>query len=360
MPLVSLSGVSVSFGERRLLDAVNLTVSSGSRMALVGPNGSGKTTLMRIMAGQVSADAGSVVSEKETRVSYVPQSGAAHSGCTLFQEAEKAFDREARLVEEMRALEEELGRLAPGEAAADGLIWKHHHLQEALGSSGYYSRAEAVQRVLTGLGFRGEDRERECSTFSAGWQMRIALARAILERPDILLLDEPTNYLDIEARAWLSGFLADFSGGLLLVSHDRWFLDAVVTSVAEIFMARVSVFTGNYSHYEEARSRELAAIRSAGVPSRRRSPGQSLSSRSSATTPPRRASCRAGSPPWRRWSASRSLLSSRPSIFPFRLLLTPARLSCRPHSLPSHTGTSLSSAVWAWRYPAGRSSSLSG
>ncbi|MGA2763246.1 MAG: ABC-F family ATP-binding cassette domain-containing protein [Spirochaetia bacterium] len=260
MPLVSLSGVSVSFGERRLLDAVNLTVSSGSRMALVGPNGSGKTTLMRIMAGQVSADAGSVVLEKETRVSYVPQSGAAHSSCTLFQEAEKAFDREARLVEEMRGLEEELGRLSPGEAAAEGLIWKHHHLQETLGSSGYYSRTEAVQRVLTGLGFHSEDRERECSTFSAGWQMRIALARAILERPDILLLDEPTNYLDIEARAWLSGFLADFSGGLLLVSHDRWFLDAVVTSVAEIFMARLSVFTGNYSHYEEARSRELASL----------------------------------------------------------------------------------------------------
>jgi len=260
MPLVSLSGVSVSFGERRLLDAVNLTVSKGSRMALVGPNGSGKTTLMRILAGLAAPDAGSVVPEKDTRVSYVPQSGVALAGSTLHQEAERAFDCEGRIVEELRALEERLGLLSPDSREAEGLVWKHHALQETLASSGYYAREEAMDRVLSGLGFMSEDRKRECSTFSAGWQMRIALAKAILERPDILLLDEPTNYLDIEARTWLAGFLTDFPGGLLLVSHDRWFLDSVVTAVAEIFMARVSLFTGNYSHYEEARSGELASL----------------------------------------------------------------------------------------------------
>ncbi|MGA2615451.1 MAG: ABC-F family ATP-binding cassette domain-containing protein [Spirochaetia bacterium] len=260
MPLVSLSGVSVSFGERRLLDGVNLTVSKGSRMALVGPNGSGKTTLMRIMAGLAEPDAGSVVLEKDTRVSYVPQSGVDLAESTLHQEAERAFDREARIVEELRGLEEGLGRLSAGSPEAEGLVWKHHHLQEALASSGYYAREEAIDRVLSGLGFLQEDRQRECSTFSAGWQMRIALARAILERPDILLLDEPTNYLDIEARTWLSQFLGDFAGGLLLVSHDRWFLDTVVSAVAEIFLSRVSVFSGNYSHYEDARSRELASL----------------------------------------------------------------------------------------------------
>ncbi len=259
MPLVSLSGVSVSFGERRLLDAVNLTISTGSRTALVGPNGSGKTTLMRVMAGQIAPDAGEVVREKDTRVSYVPQSGVTHTDCTLREEAEKAFQRGASLLEEIHGVEEQLSRVS-AQSEADGLLKRHHALQESLEASGYYGREELIDRVLTGLGFHREDWSRPCPSFSAGWGMRIALARAILETPDILLLDEPTNYLDIEARSWLQGFLASFPGGLLLVSHDRWFLDAAVTAVAEIYMARVSVFSGNYSRYEEARSRELESI----------------------------------------------------------------------------------------------------
>jgi ATP-binding cassette, subfamily F, member 3 len=260
MPLVSLSGVTVSFGERRLLDAVNLTIATGSRTALVGPNGSGKTTLMRIMAGQAFPDTGAVIPEKETRVSYVPQSGVVPAGCSLREEAEKAFGRGKDIVEELARLEERLGALSPGSLEEQGLLWKHNALQEKLLASGYYAREEAMDRVLAGLGFSRSDFEKPCTAFSAGWQMRIALARAILESPDILLLDEPTNYLDIEARTWMEEFLADYAGGLLLVSHDRYFLDVVVSSVAEIYMSRVSVFNGNYSHYEEVRSRELAAI----------------------------------------------------------------------------------------------------
>lgn len=260
MPLVSLSGASVSFGERKLLESVNITIATGARIALVGPNGSGKSTLMRIMAGQMAPDAGSVVLEKETRVSYVPQSGVVHAGCTLWEEADKAFGRGRALVQEIAAVEERLAALSSESPEADGLLWKHHALQEQVERSGYHRREEAMHRVLTGLGFSRKDFATASASFSAGWQMRIALARAILETPDILLLDEPTNYLDIEARTWLEGFLADFTGGLLLVSHDRYFLDVVVLAVAEIYMSRVSVFTGNYSHYEETRSKELASI----------------------------------------------------------------------------------------------------
>ncbi len=266
MPLVSLSAVSVAYGERILLNGVNLTVATRTRMALVGPNGSGKTTLMRIMAGQTVADSGTVVLEKESRVSYVPQSVAPRSqeqgspGLTLWEEVEKAFARGAALVRESAALEERLGELSPDSADAETQLWKHHELQEKIEASGYHARSEGMHRVLTGLGFSVADFAKACTAFSAGWQMRIALARAILEAPDILLLDEPTNYLDIEARTWLEEFLAEFPGGLLLVSHDRYFLDVVVSAVAEIYMARVSVFTGNYSRYEEVRSRELEAL----------------------------------------------------------------------------------------------------
>jgi ATP-binding cassette subfamily F protein 3 len=261
MPLVSLSGVSVSYGERRLLDAVNLTISSGMRVGLVGPNGSGKSTLMKIMAGLAGPDTGAVVREKETRVSYVPQSVAQYPhGPTLRDESERAFARGAALVQESAALEERLGTLSPGSSESEPLLWKHHALQEKIEASGYYRRAETMNRVLLGLGFSAADFSKPCAAFSAGWQMRVALGRALLEQPDILLLDEPTNYLDLEARTWLEGFLAEFPGGLLLVSHDRYFLDVVVRSIAEIFMSRVSMFTGTYSHYEEVRSRELDAL----------------------------------------------------------------------------------------------------
>ena len=261
MPQVSLSGVSVSFGERRLLDTVNLTISAGMRVGLVGPNGSGKSTLMRILAGLSSADSGSVVREKDTRVSYVPQSVAQYpDGPTLWDESEGAFARGAALVAEAGELEERLGGLTAGSPEAEALVWKHHALLEKIEASGYHRRAESQQRVLTGLGFSRTDFSKPCAAFSAGWQMRIALARAILEAPDILLLDEPTNYLDLEARTWLEQFLAEFPGGLLLVSHDRYFLDVVVQSIAEIFMSRVSVFTGSYTHYEEVRSRELESL----------------------------------------------------------------------------------------------------
>ncbi len=260
MPLVALSGVSIAFGPRRLFEGVNLTVSTGTRMALVGPNGSGKTTLMRVLAGMLPPDTGSVAREKETRVSYVPQSGIVQPDTPLTGEVEKAFVRGKEILEEMGRLEEKLGRLTDRSGGADQLLSRYHALQESLEKSGYWGRAEEISRVLGGLGFLQQDFGRVASEFSAGWQMRIALAKAILEQPDILLLDEPTNYLDLEARDWLERFLRDFAGGVLLVSHDRYFLDVTVNGVAEIYLSRINVFSGNYSRYEELRSRELASI----------------------------------------------------------------------------------------------------
>ncbi len=260
MALVSLQGVSVAFGARRLLDAVSLAVAPGTRMALVGPNGSGKTTLLRVMAGLAAPDAGAVVRERDTRIGYVPQSGVVPGGRSLREEAETAFADDHALVEESRAIEDRLARAGAEEEATSGLLARHAAIAERLDSSGFHRRAEQIERVLTGLGFARGDLDRSCTAFSAGWQMRVALARTILERPDILLLDEPTNYLDLEARTWLEEHLGAFPGGVLLVSHDRYFLDVTVSRVAEIWMSRVSVFAGTYTHYEEVRRRELEAI----------------------------------------------------------------------------------------------------
>jgi ATP-binding cassette subfamily F protein 3 len=260
MALVSLQGVSVAFGARQLLDAVNLNVASGTRMALVGPNGSGKTTLLRVMVGLAAPDSGRVVRERDTRIGYMPQAGVVPADRTLREEAETAFAAGWALLDESKAIEERLALLGDGSHETAGLLDRHAEIAERLEASGYHRRDEQVERVLAGLGFARDDAGRDCGDFSAGWQMRIALARTILENPDILLLDEPTNYLDLEARTWLEGFLREYPGGVLVVSHDRYFLDVTVTRVAEIWMSRVSVFAGTYSHYEEVRSRELEAI----------------------------------------------------------------------------------------------------
>jgi ATP-binding cassette subfamily F protein 3 len=260
MALVSLQGVSVAFGVRQLLDTVNLNVAPGTRMALVGPNGSGKTTLLRIMAGLAAPDSGEVVRERDTRIGYVPQAGVVPAGRTLREEAQTAFAAGRKLLEESRGIEERLSLLGDGSRETAGLLARHSEIAERLETSGYHRRDEQVDRVLAGLGFARDDGGRNCADFSAGWQMRIALARTILESPDILLLDEPTNYLDLEARTWLEEYLHGYPGGALVVSHDRYFLDVTVTRVAEIWMSRVSVFAGTYTHYEEVRSRELEAI----------------------------------------------------------------------------------------------------
>jgi ATP-binding cassette subfamily F protein 3 len=262
MPGALLVEASLSFGERRLLDRVSFTVASGQKIALTGANGSGKTTLLRILAGQIKADSGRVSSDKDTRIAYLPQSGLSVSGCSVYEEAEKGYFREKRLQERLGKLEEELGEVTEASfgTAAGRLLDSHHALQEQLQASGYHQRRTYIMRVLAGLGFKSEDCRRRAEKFSEGWQMRIALARVLCERADILLLDEPTNYLDLEARDWLEEFLRDSEAGLVLVSHDRYFLDVTVSAVAELYLGRLTLYPGNFSDYERKRGQELARI----------------------------------------------------------------------------------------------------
>jgi len=256
MPFLQLQNASLAFADRDLLDEVNFTLNEGQKVALAGANGSGKTTLLKVLAGIQEPDGGKRLVPEGTRVAYLPQSGILLGTGTVFQEAERAFEP-WRLVEaEMHALVDHLDGLP--EAQAEKALVRHHELQEALLESGYYRRRETVEHTLRGLGFSSAELDRPATTFSGGWQMRVALGRCLLEQPHLLLLDEPTNYLDIEAKDWLEGFLKASPCGFLLVSHDRGFLDAVVGEVVEIFRGKLTAYKGNYSTYEARRRLEIA------------------------------------------------------------------------------------------------------
>ena len=260
MSFVQFSRVSLSFGERDLLKDVSLRLAAGSRSCLTGANGSGKTTLMKIIAGLINPDSGNRAVQKDTRVSYLPQSGIVHHGMSLREEAETAFSYIHNLMDRMEKTGELLEQAKSGAASVNNLIEEHHNLQEQIENSGYYRREADIYSVLTGLGFSAKDLARNSGEFSGGWQMRIALAKALLEKPDILLLDEPTNYLDIEARYWLEKWLETFTGGYLLVSHDRYFLDVCVNEVYELFGGSLKRYAGNYTAYEKTRRVELDSL----------------------------------------------------------------------------------------------------
>jgi ATP-binding cassette subfamily F protein 3 len=260
---VQLSGISLAFGNRDILKNVHLNLSHASRVALAGANGSGKTTFMKVICGEIEADTGDRSQSRNARIGYLPQSGLRFRDRTLREEVEQAYIHIKDLESEREELAERLAHPDLSEKAMENLAERHHEVQEQITASGYYEREAMIYRVLLGLGFQAEDLERETSTFSGGWQMRIALARILLEMPDILLLDEPTNYLDLEARDWLEEFLQKFPGGVLVVSHDRYFLDQVTRETAELFQGNLKIYKGNYSAYEARRKMELEQLEAA-------------------------------------------------------------------------------------------------
>jgi len=260
MSFVQFSRVCLSFGDRDILKDVSLRLAAGSKSCLTGANGSGKSTLMKIISGKMSADSGDRAVQKDARISYLPQSGIVHLGKTLRDETESAFSFIHGLIDRLHKTGEHLENAKSDDASTCSLLEEHHNLQEQIEESGYYRREGEISSVLCGLGFSIKDFNRNTEEFSGGWQMRIALAKVLLHKPDILLLDEPTNYLDIEARNWLEMWLKDFKGGYLLVSHDRYFLDVSVNEVYELFNGNLRRFAGNYTSYEKTREIELEGL----------------------------------------------------------------------------------------------------
>lgn len=255
--MIQLVEASKAYGEQVLLHEVSWRVGGGDRVGLVGPNGSGKSTLLKILAGQVLPDGGNVVVARRTRVGYLPQDGLRLSGRSVSEEVRTAFADLLQLRREQEDTAEQLSR-TPDQPE---LLARYGELEDEWQRRGGYEMDARISEVLSGLGFAVADQHRPVETFSQGWQMRIALARLLVEANDLVLLDEPTNYLDIEARTWLLGFLAQHRGGLVLVAHDRYFLDSVVTRITEIGQGRLGNYPGSYSRYEAQRAAEIADLR---------------------------------------------------------------------------------------------------
>jgi len=259
--MIQLSSLSKSFGDRVLLDSVSWQIDDRERVGLAGPNGAGKTTLLKILAGLDEADSGTVVKPSGLAVGYLPQDGLSHSGRTLIEEAGLAFKPLLDMRAEIQSLEERLGDDHADEAEHAAMLTKYSELQDNFRRLEGYSIDLKITTVLRGLGFAPEDFDKPSETFSGGWQMRIALAKLLLTRPGLLLLDEPTNHLDLEARNWLEEYLADYPHAVILVSHDRFFLDAVVTRITEIGLRKLTDYTGNYSDYLVERDARMEQLR---------------------------------------------------------------------------------------------------
>src|SRR5690349_12665736 len=261
--MIQLQELTKSFGDRVLFDHVTWQITDRERVGLCGPNGAGKTTLLRMMAGLDEPDSGGILKPAALTVGYLPQDGLAHSGHTVFEEASGAFAELLAIKEEMHALEERLGDAAIPEAEHDAMLHRYSDLQDQFRLRDGYSIELKTATVLQGLGFKPSDFERPTETFSGGWQIRIALAKLLLQQPNLLLLDEPTNHLDLEARNWLEEYLNAYPHAVILVSHDRFFLDAVVTRIADLTLRTLTDYHTNYSGYLAEHHERIEAMRKA-------------------------------------------------------------------------------------------------
>jgi ATP-binding cassette subfamily F protein 3 len=261
--MIQLSNLTKSYGDRVLLDSVTWQITDRERVGLCGPNGAGKTTLLRMMAGLEEPDSGAILQPATLTVAYLPQDGLSHAGRTLFDEAASAFDDLLAMKAEMHALEQRLGDPSIPEPEHEAMLHRYSDLQDRFRLNDGYSIELKTATVLQGLGFSTADFERPTETFSGGWQMRIALAKLLLGQPNLLLLDEPTNHLDLEARNWLETYLNAYPHAVILVSHDRFFLDAVVTRIADLTLRTLTDYIGNYSHYLAEHEARIEALRKA-------------------------------------------------------------------------------------------------
>src|SRR6202035_4594522 len=260
--MIQLSGAGKRFGHKLLFENTDWLITPHDRVGLVGANGTGKSTLMKVLAGLDTFDYGSLIVAKGTTAGYLPQDGLSLSGRTVFAECMTVFAGLHAIEKELEELTHKISELDHTSPEYADVADRYHSLEHEFRTRDGYSIEAEVGRVLQGLGFRKEDWERQTDEFSGGWQMRLALAKLLLQKPNLLLLDEPTNHLDLEARNWLEEYLHDYPHALVLISHDRYFLDVVVNKIAEIWNKRFWFYTGNYDKFltqKTARNEQLQA-----------------------------------------------------------------------------------------------------
>jgi ATP-binding cassette, subfamily F, member 3 len=247
--MIQLSGAGKRFGHKLLFDNTDWLITPRDRVGLVGANGTGKSTLMKVLAGLDTLDYGSLIVAKGTTAGYLPQDGLSLSGRTVFAECMAVFTELHAMERELETLTHQIAELDHTSPEYANVADRYHSLEHEFQTHGGYSIEADVGRVLMGLGFRKEDWERQTDEFSGGWQMRLALAKLLLQKPNLLLLDEPTNHLDLEARNWLEEYLHNYPHAFVLISHDRYFLDVTVNKIAEIWNKRFWFYTGNYDKF---------------------------------------------------------------------------------------------------------------
>ena len=247
--MIQLSGAGKRYGHKLLFEDANWLITSRERAGLVGANGTGKSTLLKVLAGIESLDYGSLTQTKGMSAGYLPQDGLTLSGRSVFAECMSVFSDLRDMEREMEELTHRMPELDPESEEYLEVADRFHRLDSEFRARDGYSLEAQVGTVLTGLGFPHEEWSKRTEEFSGGWQMRIALGKLLLEKPNLLLLDEPTNHLDLEARNWLEQYLVNYPYAFVLISHDRYFLDVTVDKTVEIWNKHIHFYSGNYEKF---------------------------------------------------------------------------------------------------------------
>jgi ATP-binding cassette subfamily F protein 3 len=261
--MMQLNGAGKRYGPKILFEDADWLITPNERTGLVGANGTGKSSLLKVLAGIEGLDSGSVTMQKGVTLGYLPQDGLSLSGRTVFAECMTVFSDLRDLEIEQEQLTHRMAELDPASTEYAQVADRFHQCEAEFHARDGYTVEAQVGTVLSGLGFPQRDWKRRTEEFSGGWQMRIALAKLLLEKPNLLLLDEPTNHLDLEARNWLEDYLHDYPNAVVLVSHDRYFLDVTVRKIAELWNKKIHFYTGGFTRYEEQKTERRAQLQAA-------------------------------------------------------------------------------------------------